>query len=205
MLVIGLTGGILSGKSTVAQFLSQLGAVVIDADELGHEIYKPHAEAWQEIVTTFGNEVLTENGEVDRQKLSQIVFSSPKALRQLNQITHPKILSIAQGRLEELRRQGAEVVILEASLLIEANWIEFVDQVWVTIAPESTVLQRLRHRSGFSEEQARARIRSQMPTEEMLKYADAVINTDCDLEQVRARVERLWQGLKSPKQREACL
>ncbi len=203
MLIIGLTGGILSGKSTVAQFLSQLGAVVIDADELGHEVYKPHTEAWQEIVAAFGNEVLTENCEVDRQKLSQIVFSSPQALSQLNQITHPKILSVVQGKLEELRRQGVGVVILEAPLLIEANWIETVDQVWVTIAPESTVLQRLRHRSGFSKEQARARIRSQMPTEERLKYADVVISTDCTLERVRAQVERLWQGLKFPKQRAA--
>lgn len=197
MLVIGLTGGILTGKSTVAQILSQLGAVVIDADKLGHEIYKPHTEAWQEIVAAFGNEALKENGEIDRQKLSQIVFGSPQALSQLNQITHPKILSVVKGMLEGLRHQGVEVVVLEAPLLIEANWIEVVDQVWITVAPESTVLQRLCHRDGFSEEQARSRICSQMPAEERVRYADVVINTDCDLEQVRAQVEQLWQGLKS--------
>jgi dephospho-CoA kinase len=109
---------------------------------------------------------------------------------------HPKMLSITRDKIDDLRRLGVEVLILEAPLLIEANWTGLVDYIWVTIAPEAVVLERLCHRDGFSIEQARARLRSQMPPEEKLKYADAVINTDCSLEQVRAQVEKLWHKLQ---------
>ena len=196
MIVIGLTGGIASGKSTVSRMLSELGAVVIDADRVGHEAYRPHTDTWREVVATFGSGILGENEEVDRRKLAEIVFNDPKALEQLNRITHPIMHRLMEQRIEALRRQQVAVVVLEAAVLIEANWTDLVDQVWVTIAPEATVIDRLCSQKGFTEEQARARINSQMPMAERLKHADAVIENDSDLDTLRRRVEGLWQKVR---------
>jgi len=194
-IVIGLTGGIGSGKSTVSSFLARLGAVVLSADEIGHEAFRPHTETWQEVVNAFGEEILKAGGEVDRQKLSDIVFNDAEALARLNQIMHPRMHGIAEKRIEEIKQQGAEVAVLEAPLLVEANWLDLVDRVWVTAATEATVVGRLCHRSGLSEAQALARINSQLPSEERIKYADEVIDTSGTLSEVEARVKELWGKL----------
>ena len=196
MVVIGLTGGILSGKSTVSGMLQERGAVVIDADKVGHEVYLPHTDGWREVVATFGREILKENDEVDRKRLGEIVFGDPKALERLNYIMHPRMHDIMKGRLEELRRQGVEGVVLEAAILIEAGWTDLVDQVWVTLAPEERVMDRLKERGGLSEEEARSRIRSQMPIWEKARLADVVINTDCPIEEAEAAVNRLWERIQ---------
>ncbi len=195
MVVIGLTGGILSGKSTVAQMLSELGAVVIDADKIGHEVYRPQSEAWKEVVATFGSEILKQDGEIDRKRLADIVFHNPEALERLNQIMHPRMHDVMKEEIERLRREGVGVVVLEAALLVEAKWTDLVDQVWVTVAPEATVISRLKSRAGLSEEQALARIRSQLSLEERARHADVVINTDCSLNETRAVVEGLWERI----------
>jgi dephospho-CoA kinase len=195
MIVIGLTGGICSGKSTVSGFLAELGAVTISADEIGHEAFQPHTPMWQEVVQAFGRDILKEREEIDRQKLGQIVFNDAEALARLNRIMHPAMHCVAKERIERLNQQGTKVIVLEAPLLVEANWLDLVDQVWVTTASEPTVLNRCRKRSGLSEAQAKARISSQLPPEERLKYADAVINTDVSLEEVKARVKELWEQL----------
>lgn len=197
MIVIGLTGGIASGKSAVSQMLSELGAVVIDADKVGHDAFCPDTDAWREVVSTFGQGVLGRDREIDRSKLAAIVFGDPEALERLNLVMHPKMRQIVERRIEALRREGAEVVVLEAALLIEANWTDLVDQVWVTIASEETVIGRLCSQKGFNEEQARARIRSQMPLVERSRFADVVIENDSDLDSLRRRVERLWQEIRS--------
>ena len=199
MIVIGLTGGIASGKSTVSQMLSGLGAVVIDADKVGHEAFRPYADAWREVVATFGSSILGQNEEIDRSKLAEIVFNDPKALEKLNGIMHPRMHQMMEQQIEALRRQRAEVVVLEAAVLIEANWTDLVDQVWVTIAPEATVVGRLCGQKGFTEEQATARIHSQIPINQRAKHADVVIDTDCDLDAVQRKVEDLWQRLVAPK------
>ncbi|TET73797.1 MAG: dephospho-CoA kinase [Dehalococcoidia bacterium] len=196
MIVIGLTGGIASGKSTVSQMLSELGATVIDADKVGHEAFRPHSDAWRDVVATFGSGILGQNEEIDRGKLADIVFNDPKALEQLNRIMHPLMYRVVEQRIEALRRQRVEVVVLEAALLIEANWTDLVDQVWVTVAPESDVIDRLRSQKGFTEEQARARINSQMSIAERSKCADVVIENDSDLDTLRGRVEELWQKVR---------
>jgi len=196
MKVIGLTGGIGSGKSTVSQFLAELGAVIVDADRVGHEAFKPDTDVWREVVAAFGRQILTTNGDIDREKLGETVFANPESLLWLNQITHPRIYEMVKARLEEYRRQGVSVVVLEAPLLIEAGWSSLVDEVWVTVAPESTVLRRLKERAGLSEQQSLARIHSQLPSEERLKHADVVINNDGDLDELRVKVKRLWQGLR---------
>ena len=195
MKVIGLTGGIGSGKSTVSQFLAELGAVLLDADKIGHEAFMPDTGAWRDVVAAFGREILAPGGEVDRQKLAEIVFRDPEALTRLNQIMHPRMYQMAEERIEECRRQGADVVVLEAALLIEANWTPLVDEVWVTVAPESAVLERLNKQRGLEREQTLARIRSQLSAEERIKQADVVINNDGDLDDIQTRVKELWDGL----------
>ena len=196
MKVIGLTGGIGSGKSTVSQFLAELGAVIVDADRVGHEAFKPDTDVWREVVAAFGRQILTPNGDIDREKLGEMVFANPESLLQLNQIMHPRIYEMVKARLEEYRRQGVSVVVLEAPLLIEAGWSSLVDEVWVTVAPESTVLRRLKERPGLSEQQSLARIHSQLPSEERVKHADVVIDNDCSLNELRVKVKRLWQALR---------
>jgi dephospho-CoA kinase len=195
MKVIGLTGGIASGKSTVSQFLRELGAVVIDADRIGHEALKPDTEAGREVVAAFGGQVLKPGGEIDRDKLGQIVFGNPESLKRLNQIMHPRMYDMVKAQLEEQRRQGAKIMVLEAAILLETDWKSLVDEVWVTVAPQPTVLRRLSKKSGLSEEQSLARIRSQMSNEERLKHADVVINTDCSLDELKAKVKELWGKL----------
>ena len=193
MKVIGLTGGISSGKSTVSRFLAELGAVILDADKVGHEAFKPDTEPWREVVAAFGRQILKPSGEIDREKLGEIVFGNPKLLSRLNQIMHPRMYDMVKSQLEEYRRQEVGVVVLEAALLLEANWTSLVDEVWVTAASESTVLKRLKEKSGLSEPESLARIRSQMSTEERIKRADVVINTDCRLDELKAKVKELWQ------------
>jgi len=193
--VIGLTGGIGSGKSTVSQLLTELGAVILDADKVGHEAFKPDTAAWQEVVATFGRQILTPTGEVDRQKLGEIVFNNPDALSQLNQIMHPRMRDMMKVQIEEYQRQGIDVVVLEAAVLIEANWTSLVDEVWVTVAPEAMVLERLKGQRGLAEEQTLARIRSQLSSEERVRHADVIINNDGDLAELRVKVKELWQKL----------
>ena len=199
MKVIGLTGGIGSGKSTVCGMLADLGAAVIDADKLGHEAYEPNNVAWQAVIATFGEGILRPNQEIDRRKLAEIVFADQGALDKLNQIMHPLMHRMMELKLESLREQGASIVVLEAAVLIEAGWTDLVDQVWVTLAPEETVIQRLCSKKGFTAEQVKARISAQMPISQRASHADVVINTDCDLNAVRTQVDNLWHKLQSQR------
>ena len=202
MKVIGLTGGIGSGKSTVSQFLAELGAVILDADRVGHEALKPDTEVWCEVVAAFGRQILTPSGDIDRTRLGELVFGKPESLSRLNQIMHPRMYDMVKTQLEEYRRQGVDVVVVEAPLLIEAGWTSLIDELWVTVASESTVLRRLRERTGLSQAESLARIRSQLSSEERIKHADVVINNDGDLGELKARVEELWQGLHIPRVKE---
>lgn len=196
MIVIGLTGGILSGKSTISEMLAERGAVIIDADKVGHEAYKPYTQTWRELVAAFGRGILKENDEIDRKKLGDLVFNDPQALARLNHIVHPRMHAMMKEEIERLRGEGVDLVVLEAAVLIEANWTDLVDEVWVTVAPEEVAVKRLQDRGGMSEEQAWARIRSQISPDERVKHADVIVDTDCELSQVRAKVEKLWQGLR---------
>ncbi len=195
MKVIGLTGGIGSGKSTVSQFLAELGVIIVDADKVGHEVFKPGTEAWREVVSAFGKQMVASDGTIDRKKLGTIVFGNHKARAKLNQIMHPRIYEAVKAQLAQYRRKGVSAVVLEATLLIEAGWTSLVDEVWVTTAAEATVLKRLKERVGLSEAESRARIRSQLPAEERLKHADVVIDTDCSFEELKEKVKELWQKL----------
>ena len=197
MNVIGLTGGIGSGKSTVSQFLVELGAIIVDADKVGHEALKPGSEVWQQVVNEFGESIVVSSGAIDRAKLGELVFSNSEARARLNRIMHPPMYNTVKAKLEEYRRKGVKVVVLEAPLLLESGWTSLVNEVWVTVAPEATVLKRLRERSGLSEQEARARIHSQLPTEELMRHADVVIDTDGSLDELKEKVLGLWVRLQA--------
>ena len=196
MKVIGLTGGIGSGKSTVSRFLAELGAVVLDVDKIGHEAFKLDSDGWHEVVAAFGKQILTPDGNIDRKKLGEAVFNNPESLSILNQIMHPRMYNMVEAQLKEYQQQGTRVVVLEAALLLEAGWTPLVDEIWITTAPEATVLKRLEERTGLSKAESLARIRSQLSTAERVKHADVVINTDCGLDELKSKVEELWQRLE---------
>ncbi|TET48475.1 MAG: dephospho-CoA kinase [Dehalococcoidia bacterium] len=197
MKIIGLTGGIGSGKSTVSKFLAHLGAVVIDADKVGHEVFKPGTKAWQEVVDAFGQGIISADGTIDRRKLGEIVFSNPGARAKLNQVMHPLIYEQVKSRMEEYGRKGVAIIIVEAPLLLEVGWKSLVDEVWVTSASEATVIKRLKEQKGLPEAQSLARIRAQLTDEERIRQADVVIDTDCALDELKERVEALWRKLRS--------
>ena len=197
MKIIGLTGGIGSGKSTVAQFLTEMGAIVLDADKIGHEVLKPRGEAWKQVVNEFGKDIVAANGEIDRAKLGNIVFHNPEAMQRLNRIIHPIIDNLVNARLEEYRRQGVDEVVLEAAVILEAGRASQVHELWVTVAPEAVVLRRIMERTGISEQEARARIQSQLSNEERIKQANVVIDTDCSLDELKNRVLQVWMRNKT--------
>jgi dephospho-CoA kinase len=197
MKVIGLTGGIGSGKSTVTQFLAELGAVIVDLDKVGHEALRKGSQAWEQVVSEFGKDILTAGGEIDRSKLGKIVFNNHEALAWLNQIVHPAIDNIVKTKIEKYRRQGVRVVVLEAAAMLEAGKTEQVDELWVTIAPEVTVLKRVIERGGLSKKETRARIKAQLSNEKRIRQADVVIDTDCTLDELKDRVATEWQKLQA--------
>jgi dephospho-CoA kinase len=192
MIVIGVTGGIGTGKSEVSKILEELGAVVIDADKVGHSIYLPDTPGWQEIIEAFGEDLMGEDRHIDRSKLGPIVFGNPEALATLNAITHPKIRQRLIELTEENRGGGSKAVAIEAAILIEAGWVDIVDEVWVTAAQSETAVDRVSKRNNMPPEQVRARIESQMPQDERLKHATVVVTNDGDLGSLREQLNKLW-------------
>ena len=192
MIVIGLTGGIGTGKSEVARIFQELGAVLINADQIGHQAYTPHSEIWQEVVKAFGEEILQPSGEIDRKKLGSIVFADPEQLTRLNQIMHPRMARMVAQQVQELGEQGADVVIVEAALLYEAGWDSLVGEVWSTESPEDLVIKRLQSRSGLSQEEAKKRIDSQMSGEERKSRSQVVVDNSGDLDELERVVRGIW-------------
>lgn len=192
MIVIGLTGGIGTGKSEVTRIFQELGAVLINADQIGHQAYTPHSEIWQEVVKAFGEEILQPGGEIDRKKLGSIVFADPDQLTRLNQIMHPRMARMVAQQIQELREQGEDVVVVEAALLLEAGWDSLVDEVWSTESPEESVIKRLQSRSGLSQEEAKKRIDSQMSAEERTSRSQVVVDNSGDLVELERVVRSIW-------------
>ncbi len=192
MFVIGLTGGIGTGKSHVSGLLEGFGAAVVNADLLGHEVYAPQSEGWHAVVDAFGERIVAENGEIDRRALGGIVFSDEMELQKLNAIMHPRIYGLAELRLNELASKGTETAVLEAALLIEAKWTPLVDEVWVTVSTEADIISRLKQRNNMDETTARSRIDSQMPQSERVGHADIVIENNGSLEGLSEKVQDLW-------------
>jgi dephospho-CoA kinase len=194
MKVIGLTGGIGSGKSTVASILKELGAIIIDSDKVGHQVLNPATPGWREVIDIFGEDILNSHGNIDRQKLAKIVFNDPEALLRLNQIVHPKIEQEVRSRIQKFQSQKTDTVVIEAALIAEAGWIPLADQIWVIKSPKEITLRRLNER-GMSEEESLARMASQYPAEDHIKYGLVIIDNEGSLEELRARVVKLWKDL----------
>ena len=194
MLVIGLTGGIGTGKSEVASLLQSFGAEVISADQVGHEAYTPNSESWREVVNTFGEEILQPDGQIDRGRLGAIVFSNPQQLDKLNAIMHPRMARMVGDKIEVLRDKGAPAVVVEAAVLFEAGWDSLVDEVWTTDSPVELVIERLQARNGMSEEEVRRRINSQMDRAERIERSDLVVDNSGDVAGLGETVKALWDS-----------
>jgi phosphopantetheine adenylyltransferase/dephospho-CoA kinase len=193
---IGLTGGIASGKSLVSSLLAERGAVVIDADRLGHEAYRAGTDCFDRVVAEFGRDVVGTDGEIDRKALGGKVFGDAEARKRLEGIVWPALRELARQRIEEERSKGADVVVLEAAVLIEAGWQDLVDEVWVAEAERETAIRRLAGRNGLSREQAEARLDAQLTNEERRRGAAVVIENNGTVEELRARVDASWSDLR---------
>src|SRR2546428_4718436 len=197
MYVIGLTGGIGTGKSVVAGILSEQGALILDADRLGHEVYLPDRPAYDDIVEEFGREVIAEDGTIDRKKLGPIVFADPAKLARLNAITHPRMKQMMRERLAEAEGAGTRVAVLEAALLFDAGWDDLTDEVWVTVVDAETAARRASERSGIPIGQVLERIqKAQMASDERIRRSDVAIDTSGTVEDTRRRTLEAWGELE---------
>ncbi|HZK40604.1 MAG TPA: dephospho-CoA kinase, partial [Atribacterota bacterium] len=177
-LIVGLTGGIVGGKSTVASMFRDLGAKIIDADKLGHSVILPNKPAWKKIVKIFGKEILQKDLTIDREKLGKIVFANHALLKKLNEITHPEItkMIIKEINLVKNKTHNQEkVLIIDAALIYEAKIDRFMDKIIVVYIDKEEQIKRLIKRNNLSEDEALQRVKSQIPTEEKAKMADYVI------------------------------
>lgn len=196
MTIIGLTGGIAAGKSTAAEMLREFGATVIDADRLGHRSYEPGTPGFQKVVNAFGHDIVGKDGAIDRRVLGGKVFGAPGQLERLNAIVWPEIRLLIQDEIKQIRSQEADpVIVLEAAVLLEANWQDLCDEVWVVLTPVKTAVERLRERNGLSPDAAMARINAQMSNKERTELADVKIENAADEDALRQRVERAWKAL----------
>jgi dephospho-CoA kinase len=195
MLTIGLTGGIGSGKSTVTKFLAALGAPIIDADKVGHAIYAPGGPAYNDMLAAFGHEIVGPDGTIDRKKLGPIVFADPEALKRLNSIVHPKMFTRMREMVQQLRGEGVrDPVLVEAAILIEANWQPLFDEIWLVVASRERVIERIERDRGLKPEQTEARIRAQLPDKERQKHSTLLITNDGTFDELREKVTRLWRA-----------
>ena len=195
MRLIGLTGGIATGKSTVAQILRRLGLPVIDADALAHEVTAAGSPAVAAIAADLGPQFVRPDGALDRPRLAERVFADHTLLERLNAIVHPRVRALMAERVEDLHAAGAQVVVLDVPLLLESRAAYDVDVVWLVYAPESQQIERLMARNGLSLAQAELRIRAQMPIEEKRMLADVVIDNSGDLGALETQVEALYKAL----------
>jgi len=190
---IGVTGGIGSGKSSAVQILAELGAVVIDADRVGHEVYAPGTVGFDQVVTAFGRDIVGADGAIDRKRLGAIVFGDPPALGRLNAIVHPLIRDAVAQRVSAARASGRAPIVVEAALLIEAKWDALVDEVWLVVAQREVIEQRLVSQRGMEPAAVAARMRAQLSDEERRAHAAVVIDNSGSRDQLRKQIERLWR------------
>jgi dephospho-CoA kinase len=194
MRLIGLTGGIATGKSTVARMLVDRGAVVIDADLLAREVVEPGEPALEEIATEFGRGVLDSGGRLDRAALGEVVFADPQRRRRLEAITHPRITALMQQRIAAALQSYAPLVVVDIPLLFENRRDSWMEGVMLVYADTSTQLRRMRERDGFSEDEARRRIAAQMAVDEKRRMATWVIDNGASVDDTRRQVDEWWRN-----------
>lgn len=198
MIIVGLTGGIASGKSTVARMLQEKGALLLDADRIAREVVLPGTAAWSELKAWLGPSVIGPGGAVDRERLGELVFADPAARQRLNAIVHPRIFEIFSRRTEEIRRrQPSAVLVYDVPLLIESKMNRLVDLVLLVYVPPQVQRRRLQKRDNLSPAETASRLRAQMPLEEKRAYADIIIDNRGSLESTRGQVDCFWAGLRN--------
>jgi dephospho-CoA kinase len=193
-LVIGLTGNIATGKSTILNYLVGKCALIIDADKLGHRVIEPGGPAYDAVVRTFGKEILREDGTIDRKKLGKIVFTNPLDLGRLEKIVHPKIFDLGK---QEIADNESPVIVLEAIKLLEAGLMSTLcDEIWVVTSSLTTQLRRLLESRKMEENEARRMIDLQPPQAAKVNQADRVIKNDGSLTELHAQLDAIWEDLK---------
>jgi dephospho-CoA kinase len=197
LVVVGLTGGIASGKSTVAGMFGALGARVLDADQVGRDVVVPGRPALAELVAAFGSAVLLPDGQLDRRAVADRVFGSAAELSRLNRITHPRIGWELNKKLLVLATEKPDppVVVLEAAVLVEAGWYHLVDRIVVVVAQHSTQVARLMAVNGLDAAQAEARVRAQLPLRARLRFADHWVDGESSLSETQQQVALIWEDL----------
>ena len=202
MKVIGITGNIASGKSSVAAMFGALGARIIDADEIARIVVEPGEPAWKEIVGEFGEGIHEPGGAINRKKLAEIVFGDEAKRKRLNEITHPRIIERIREIVRGYEKEKAPVVMIEAALIVEKGGLkDLIDALIVVTADEEAQIRRLMREKGFSREEAVSRLRAQMPAEEKIKHGDYVIDNSGPLEDTRIRVKAVWEAVGSSGKR----
>lgn len=191
-MLIGLTGGIASGKSTAVKYLQRLGAKTIDSDKIAHQVLEPGNEGYRRVVKEFGEEILDKHGEIDRKRLGKMVFSSPTLLSKLEDLTHPLIIAEIKEKARLLQQKSENPVVLDAPLLFEKDLDSMVDEVWVVYVRPEIQLKRLMARDNLSEEEARARINAQLPLEQKRCLADRVLDNSGTEEDLQQQIENFW-------------
>jgi dephospho-CoA kinase len=193
--IIGLTGGIASGKSVVSTMLAARGATIIDADKVGHEAYAPGSGCFEAVAEAFGRDIVAADGTIDRKALGGKVFGDPDKRKRLENIVWPWMRATMEGRFAELRAQAVPVVVLEAAVLIEADWVPLVDQVWTVIVEPDIARQRIVSRNGLTEDQAQQRIAAQLSNDERTRHAQVVLRNNGTLEELEQQVSDAWDAL----------
>ena len=193
MLTIGLTGGIGSGKSTVALILGEFGAPILDADKVAHTTYAPGASAYDGVIAAFGADIVAPDLTIDRKKLGAIVFGKPEELNKLTSIVWPATRESISRNVAELRASGAKLpIVVEAAILIEANWQPLFDEIWLVRAPREQVVTRIEVQRGLKPSETEARIRAQLADEERAKHATLVIENNGSLDELRDLLKEVW-------------
>ena len=191
MYIIGLTGGIGTGKTEALNILRGLGGSTIEADLLAHQLYAPGQNAWHDIVSTFGRSILTTKQQINRDKLGEIVFTDTEKLRKLNQIVHPRMLLLLKELINQHKMSGTKFLVIEAAILVEAGWDEIVDSVWVIEASKEAVIQRLERKNKLTRLQIAQRIATQISETERRKSADVVIKNNGTKSELASQIAQL--------------
>lgn len=195
MHIIGLTGGIASGKSTVSGMLAQLGAYIINIDKIAHAVIMPNQPAWSDIVAHFGNEILLPDGRINREVLGEKIFKDKAERQCLERITHPRIEEQVHQYITQAKQAGERVAVLDVPLLFEVGWGKMVDSIWVVYVDTKVQITRLIARNQLTHVQAMDRINAQMSLADKVKHADVVIDNNLDIEHTRKQVIMAWGKL----------
>lgn len=196
MYIIGLSGNFGTGKTTVAEMLARHGAVVINADSVGHRLLQKGSEAYGELIDIFGRDILLPDGQIDRRRLGKCAFENRQNTAKLNAVMRPRIRQELERLLEQQRMAGTEVLVLEAALLVRDDWKGVIDEIWVTSADQSLVVERLKKGRGYDEDEVISRLQQQLSPDQLLAQADVVLHTGCTLPELKQRVDEEWRRLK---------